>query len=106
MGQPFRRSRLAACAVAAGALMTALVPATGATAATPAGAPRAVAADDPVPGHEGMPDDGFEDAPEGEQDDLAGSGTGSAPSATADAQAVVPGRPGDFTLETGTGREA
>ncbi|MFI8868707.1 MULTISPECIES: hypothetical protein [unclassified Streptomyces] len=101
MGHPSRRTRLAACAVAAGALLSALVPAAGATAA-PAGAPRAVAADDPVPGHEGMPDDGFEDAPEGEQDDLAGEGTAPSASAGADAQAVVPGRPGDFTLEAGT----
>lgn len=55
-----------------------------------------------MPGHEGMPDDGFEDAPEGEQDDLAGEGTAPSASAGADAQAVVPGRPGDFTLEAGT----
>lgn len=103
MGHPSRRTRLAACAVAAGALLSALVPAAGATAATAApSGPRPVAADDPVPGHEGMPDDGFENEHEGEQDDLAG--TGSSPSARegVDAQAVVPGRPGDFTLATGS----
>lgn len=102
MGYPSRRTRLAACAVAAGALLSALVPAAGAAAGTavPAG-PRPVAADDLLPGHEGMPDDGFADVPEGEQDDLAG--TGSSPSARdgADARAVLPGRPGDFTLAAG-----
>ncbi|SFY29860.1 hypothetical protein SAMN02787144_10172 [Streptomyces atratus] len=77
MGNPSRRTRFAACAVAAGAVLSGLVPAAGAAAA-PASAPpsAARAADDPVPGNEGMPDDGFDNESEGEQDDFAGTGTG------------------------------
>ncbi|MEV1094997.1 hypothetical protein AB0I87_05870 [Streptomyces sp. NPDC049952] len=102
MGQPSRRTRLAACAVAAGALLWAFVPAAGA-AATPAGAPGTIAADDPVPGHEGMPDDGFEDAPEGEQDDLTGPDGSVSGLAPADVlPAPVPGRAGDFKLTAGS----
>ncbi|AGJ55945.1 hypothetical protein ACWC9F_10550 [Streptomyces sp. NPDC001110] len=102
MGQPSRRTRLAACAVAAGALLSAFVPAAGA-AATPAGVPGTIAADDPVPGHEGMPDDGFEDAPEGEQDDLTGPDGSVSGLAPADVlPAPVPGRAGDFKLTAGS----
>ncbi|WP_432103780.1 hypothetical protein [Streptomyces sp. bgisy091] len=107
MGMPSRRTRLAVCAVLAGGLFTALTPA---AVATPVQAAPAAAADDPVPGHEGMPDDGFSDEPEGEQDDFAGpdgstpaSGAAQAPSArsTAGALAVVPGRASDFALAAG-----
>ncbi|MFG2625076.1 hypothetical protein [Streptomyces sp. NPDC048473] len=92
-------------------MLSGLAPAAGASVAqaatrtaTPASA--TLAADDPAPGHEGMPDDGFDDEPEGEQDDFAGTGSGAgtasaAPSAAALA-APVPGRAADFKLATGT----
>lgn len=101
MKNPSRRTRLVACAVAAGAMLSGLAPAVGANAAPATGPASSVpAVDDPVPGHEGMPDDGFDDEPEGEQDDLAGTGTAGA-SRGAPA-AVVPGRPADFRLAKGT----
>ncbi|SCF92438.1 hypothetical protein [Streptomyces sp. Ncost-T10-10d] len=106
MGKRSRRTRLAACAVAAGAMLSGLAPAAGATvaqAATPSSA--ASAADDPAPGHEGMPDDGFDDEPEGEQDDFAGAGAGAGAAAAAPSAAPaapVPGRAADFKLATGT----
>ncbi|MEU8677518.1 hypothetical protein [Streptomyces sp. NPDC048560] len=98
---PSRRTRLAACAVLAGAMLTAIVPATGATAGPAAPYAAAVAADDPVPGNEGMPDDGFENEHEGEQNDLAPA----EPSAQLDAgvqAAALPGRAGDFHLAAGS----
>ncbi|MEU0074692.1 hypothetical protein ABZ027_34930 [Streptomyces sp. NPDC006332] len=95
------RIRLAAAAVIAGALTSGLMPATGASAA-PAPTPRAaVTADEPT---EDMPDDGFSDEPEGEQDDFAGS-TPLAPPESGNPgllAAPVPGRPGDFQLEAGS----
>ncbi|MFE3902181.1 hypothetical protein ACFXPY_18085 [Streptomyces sp. NPDC059153] len=111
MGKRSRRTRLAACAVAAGAMLSGLAPAAGATvaqAATPSSA--ASAADDPAPGHEGMPDDGFDEEPEGEQDDFAGAEAGAGAGAGAGAAAAapsaapaapVPGRAADFKLATG-----
>lgn len=48
-----------------------------------------------------MPDDGFENEPESEQDDLAGAATAGA-SRGAVAAAPVPGRPADFKLAKGT----
>ncbi|MEU4141616.1 hypothetical protein [Streptomyces parvulus] len=75
----------------AGALMSVVLP---------AGQPVAAPADDPVPTHEGMPDDGFSDEHEGEQDDTVGpDGPPSAAAAPAD---PVPGRPGDFRLAAGS----
>lgn len=82
-------------------MLTALVPATGATAGPAAPRTSAVTADDPVPGNEGMPDDGFENEPGGEQDDLAPA----TPSAQSDAgiqAAPLPGRAGDFHLAAGS----
>ncbi|GCB49756.1 hypothetical protein SNL152K_7098 [Streptomyces sp. NL15-2K] len=62
----------------------------------------AMAADDPVPPHEGMPDDGFADEHEDEQDDTVEPG--SPPSGTGSAAAApVPGRRGDFQLAAGSG---
>ncbi|MFD5190182.1 hypothetical protein ACFWMU_18905 [Streptomyces sp. NPDC058357] len=56
MGKSSRRTRLAACAVAAP------------VSALPSAAR---AADDPVRGNEGVPDDGFDDEPQAGQDDFA-----------------------------------
>ncbi|MFD4258532.1 hypothetical protein ACFWR9_13080 [Streptomyces sp. NPDC058534] len=79
--------------VLAGALLSVALPV-----GHPAAAP---AADDPVPTHEGMPDDGFDNEHEGEQDDTVGPD--SPPAATAPALAdPVPGRPGDFRLAAGS----
>ncbi|MET9655970.1 hypothetical protein ABZY11_02985, partial [Streptomyces sp. NPDC006510] len=110
MGKPSRRTRLVACAVGAGAMLSGLVPAAGAAAAPASAPPSAVrAADDPVPGNEGMPDDGFDNESEAEQDDFAGAGaaTGNsaasaAPGVSALAAAPVPGRAADFKLVKGT----
>ncbi|MFF4080122.1 hypothetical protein ACFYZN_12015 [Streptomyces sp. NPDC001777] len=105
MGKPSRRTRLAACAVATGALISVLVPAAGATAVPTASRPSvAPAADEPVPGNEGMPDDGFDNEDEGEQDDFAGTeaGTASAAPRASLAAAPVPGRAADFKLAKGT----
>ncbi|MFJ4178253.1 hypothetical protein ACIP23_10555, partial [Streptomyces sp. NPDC089733] len=105
MGKSSRRTRLAACAIAAGAMLSGLA-ATAGAAAAPASAPpsAARAADDPVPGNEGMPDDGFDDEPESEQDDFAGTGAGaSTGTSMAPAPAApVPGRAADFKLAKGT----
>ncbi|MFJ1712182.1 hypothetical protein [Streptomyces sp. NPDC088260] len=105
MGKSSRRTRLAACAVAAGAMLSGLA-ATAGAAAAPASAPpsAARAADGPVPGNEGMPDDGFDDEPESEQDDFAGTGAGaSTGTSMAPAPAApVPGRAADFKLAKGT----
>ncbi|MFE9813762.1 hypothetical protein [Streptomyces sp. NBC_00236] len=102
MKNPSRRIRLAACAVAAGAMLSGLAPTVGASAAPIAGPASGIpAADDPVPEHEGMPDDGFDDEPESEQDDLAGAAAAGA-SRGAVAAAPVPGRPADFKLAKGT----
>ncbi|MFE2236612.1 hypothetical protein ACE1OA_32405 [Streptomyces sp. JL2001] len=104
MTNPSHRIRHLAGAVLVGALVSGLLPAAGASAA-PDRAPRAaLAVGDPV---EGMPEDGFEDEPEGEQDDfVSASAAASARTAvSAGAQALaapVPGRPGDFQLETGS----
>ncbi|CAL9324419.1 hypothetical protein [Streptomyces sp. SudanB182_2057] len=93
MSRLLSRTRLAAGTALAGALLSVLLPAGGTAAAT--------AADDPVPVHEGMPDDGFADEHEGEQDDTVGSG--GTPSVTASVSAdPVPGRPGDFRLARGS----
>ncbi|MCC9154487.1 hypothetical protein LZP81_04325 [Streptomyces parvulus] len=87
------RLRVAVGTALAGALMSVILPA-----GHPAAAP---AADDPVSTYEGMPDDGFDDEHEGEQDDTVGPG--SPPAATAPAPAApVPGRPGDFRLTAGS----
>ncbi|MEV0010362.1 hypothetical protein [Streptomyces sp. NPDC047973] len=100
MGMPSRRTRLAVCAVLAGGLLTALTPA---AVATPVQAAPAAAADDPVPGHEGMPDDGFADEPESEQDDLAGSDGAASRLAPPDIlPAPIPGRASDFRLVAGS----
>ncbi|MFG2925533.1 hypothetical protein ACGFYA_29015 [Streptomyces sp. NPDC048305] len=100
MGMSSRRTRLAVCAVLAGGLFTALTPA---AVATPVPAAPAAVADDPVPGHEGMPDDGFENEPEGEQDDLAGpDGSASRLAPSGVLPAPVPGRAGDFRLVAGS----
>ncbi|GGV80740.1 hypothetical protein GCM10015535_19430 [Streptomyces gelaticus] len=88
-------------------MLSGLVPAVGAAAA-PASAPpsAARAADVPVPGSEGMPDDGFDNESEGEQDDFAGTAgraaASPAPGVSAPAAAHVPGRPADFELVKGT----
>jgi len=101
MKQLSGRIRLAAAVVLAGALTSGLIPAAGASAA-PGGAPHAAAtADEPT---EDMPDDGFSDEPEGEQDDFAGS-TPFAPPESGNPgllAAPVPGRPGDFQLQAGS----
>ncbi|MGW3085877.1 hypothetical protein [Streptomyces sp. NPDC001108] len=93
-------------------MLSGLVPAAGAVASPVSGTPSSVrAAEDPATPTEGMPDDGFENEPESEQDDFAGAGTGTgagaatatpAPSAAALAAAPVPGRAGDFKLVTGS----
>ncbi|MGW8882949.1 hypothetical protein [Streptomyces sp. NPDC055749] len=101
MGIPSRRTRLAVCTAVAGAMLTAFVPATGATAVPATPRTEAVAAVEPVPGSEGMPDDGFENEPEGEQDDLA-SAASSAQSDAGVQAAPVPGRVGDFHLAAGS----
>ncbi len=91
MRRALPRLRVAVGTMLAGALMSVVLPA-----GQPAAAP---AADDPVPTHEGMPDDGFADEHEGEQDDTVGPDS---PSATAAPAAPVPGRPGDFKLAAGS----
>lgn len=102
MGHSSRRTRLVACAVAAGAMLTGLVPTAGAVAAPLTAAPAGVpAAGDPVPGDAGMPDDGFASEHEGEQDDLVGPG--GTPTVPGLAAAPVPGRVADFKLAAGTG---
>ncbi|MGW1427526.1 hypothetical protein ACWD6K_02740 [Streptomyces sp. NPDC002431] len=95
-------------------MLSGLVPAAGAVASPVSGTPSSVrAAEDPATPTEGMPDDGFENEPESEQDDFAGAGAGTgtgagaatatpAPSAAALAAAPVPGRAGDFKLVTGS----
>ncbi|MFD7065735.1 hypothetical protein ACFV97_00685 [Streptomyces sp. NPDC059913] len=93
-------------------MLSGLVPAAGAVASPVSGTPSSIrAAEDPATPTEGMPDDGFENEPESEQDDFAGAGTGTgagvatatpAPSAAALAAAPVPGRAGDFKLVTGS----
>ncbi|MEU6881429.1 hypothetical protein [Streptomyces sp. NPDC046712] len=110
-----RPTRLAAGAVLAAAMLSGLLPAAGASAA-PGASTSAVTAVEPV---EGMPDDGFADEPDGEQDDFAGS-TGTASPAGAQTQArtgaqpqsgalsealaadPIPGRAGDFQLVAGS----
>ncbi|MFJ9637029.1 hypothetical protein [Streptomyces sp. NPDC101178] len=95
-----RTIHLAACGLAAGVLLTGLVPASGAAAA-PAGTTAWAAADDPAPPDD-MPDDGFDDEHEGEQDDLVGPGgtpEGLAPGTRAE---PVPGRAADFRLAAGS----
>ncbi|MBT3097147.1 hypothetical protein [Streptomyces sp. CBG30] len=100
MGLPSRSIHLAACALAAGALLTGLVPASGALAAPVAPTVRAAAEDPPT---EDMPDDGFDDEHEGEQDDLVGpGGTASGQRAPGVRAAPVPGRAGDFRLAAGS----
>ncbi|GFM98110.1 hypothetical protein Sfulv_29210 [Streptomyces fulvorobeus] len=82
-------------------MLTALVPPAGATAAPAVPRTAVTAEGGPVPGGEGMPDDGFEDESESEQDDLAPAG----PSAQGDGGvrgAPVPGRAGDFRLAAGS----
>ncbi|MYR42724.1 hypothetical protein [Streptomyces sp. SID5910] len=69
--------------------------------ALPAGQP-AVAADDPVPVHEGMPDDGFANEPESEQDDTVAPDGASATGSSVAPAAPVPGRPADFRLAAGS----
>ncbi|MFD7860801.1 hypothetical protein [Streptomyces sp. NPDC059783] len=101
MRNPSRRIRLAACAAAAGAMLSGLVPAAHASAPVAGPAAAAPAADDPVPDHESMPDDGFDDEPEGEQDDSAGPGTAAASRGALAAAAPAPGRPADFALAKG-----
>ncbi|MER5363963.1 hypothetical protein [Streptomyces sp. NPDC002722] len=93
-------------------MLSGLVPAAGAAAAPVSAPPSSVrAAADPVPGNEGMPDDGFDNESEGEQDDFAGTGTGTgsaaapaAPAApgTSALAAPVPGRAADFKLAKST----
>ncbi|MGW2846991.1 hypothetical protein [Streptomyces sp. NPDC001274] len=95
-------------------MLSGLVPAAGAVASPVSGTPSSIrAAEDPATPTEGMPDDGFENEPESEQDDFAGAGAGTgtgagvatatpAPSAAALAAAPVPGRAGDFKLVTGS----
>lgn len=90
---------LAACALTAGALLTGLGPAAGAAAAPAGSTARAVAAD-PAPA-EDMPDDGFDDEHEGEQDDLVGPGGRAERRAPGAQAAPVPGRAGDFKLAAG-----
>ncbi|MFJ4825802.1 hypothetical protein ACIP5L_21275 [Streptomyces bacillaris] len=100
MGLPSRSIHLAACALATGALLTGLVPAAGAVAA-PTGTTARAAADDPPT--EDMPDDGFDDEHEGEQDDLVGpGGTAAERRAPGVRAAPVPGRAGDFRLAAGS----
>ncbi|MEV7269491.1 hypothetical protein ACIQIG_10795 [Streptomyces bacillaris] len=99
MGLPSRSIHLAACALAAGALLTGLVPASGALAAPVAPTARAAVEDPPT---EDMPDDGFDDEHEGEQDDLVGpGGTAAGQRAPGVRAAPVPGRAGDFRLAAG-----
>ena len=107
MSKPSRRIRHVVGAVLAGALASALIPAAPASAALPSAAPAAVTVDEPT---EGMPDDGFDDEPENEQDDFAGEAPPpsapsslASPSASADALAAFSdGRPGDFQLVAGS----
>ncbi|MEV8126716.1 hypothetical protein AB0P07_21900 [Streptomyces sp. NPDC085944] len=87
------RLRLAVGTVLTGALMSMVLPA-----GRPAAAP---AADDPVPVHQGVPGDGFDDEPPGEQDDTVGPGGTSSATVPAPA-APVAGRPGDFRLAAGS----
>ncbi|MFF2326558.1 MULTISPECIES: hypothetical protein [unclassified Streptomyces] len=49
-----------------------------------------------------MPDDGFDDEPEGEQDDFAGTGAATAAPRAAIPAAPVPGRSADFRLAAGS----
>ncbi|MFF2958365.1 hypothetical protein ACFVT1_05460 [Streptomyces sp. NPDC057963] len=56
------------------------VPSSARSSARPPAAP---GADDPVPGNEGVPDNGFDNEPEGEQDDFAGTGMACGSSACA-----------------------
>ncbi|MFD9868255.1 hypothetical protein ACFXI8_13745 [Streptomyces niveus] len=93
------RVRFTAAAVIAGALVSGLMPAAGASAVPGSAPPAAVTADEPI---EDMPDDGFVDEPEGEQDDFAEPETPPGSGNAGLRAAPVPGRPGDFQLAAGS----